>query len=587
MGLWPVRCAPVGLVAVGSVLWRFRGQLHCTAIVKATFAMPETGEMSRVNPQPLRRSDDYLHGLPSLAGAAEIAPRLGEAGAVVVGHAYSPSPDGVKKRSVRFTIVRGNHLLIDKTLYVYGDRVKGGSPKRFMKMHVGYERALGGLEFSRNPIGVGMDKGTTARPNIIDPKDPKKGVGGYGPVPARFPRRRRKLGQVNPKSLESGVVELPDDFDWEYFQAAPRDQRLERLRGDEWLMLEGMHPRHPRLRVRIPKARGLARIYRKKNVEAPDLVELTCDTLHIEPDFDRCSLVWRADFVVPSELAASALVIAGAVQEGQEAVQWPPTVDALEAIASPAQTGKSLPQAGGGQRLFSTAASPGAEPRGAPPLPPRRQQRTPPPPLPPAPVPPPPAYHKVARPSWNEFPAVEEPPSAIDPASGVVSSEAVSSAMASSGAFPSASFPSAPGSAHGVPTPAPSYPAGAGNDWGQSATQYQAPAHVEAAREAAAREAAAREAAARRAGQPASPNPYATLPAGFSPPTYSPTGTIPAPPPDDEVPDPFHPLERTDEIAGEADHPLERTDPLAAGSEFEDADDRASWESTRVADDDE
>src|SRR5690606_16906732 len=101
-GLWPVRCAPVGAVAVGSVLWRHRGALHCTAIVKASFALVESGPMTRLNPQPIRRSDDYLSGRPSLAGAAEIAPHVPVPEVVVVGHAYALRGP-VAKRSIRVT----------------------------------------------------------------------------------------------------------------------------------------------------------------------------------------------------------------------------------------------------------------------------------------------------------------------------------------------------------------------------------------------------------------------------------------------------------------------------------------------------
>ena len=43
-GLWPVRCAPVGLVAVGSVLWRYSGALHCTAIGWAAEESMRTGK---------------------------------------------------------------------------------------------------------------------------------------------------------------------------------------------------------------------------------------------------------------------------------------------------------------------------------------------------------------------------------------------------------------------------------------------------------------------------------------------------------------------------------------------------------------
>jgi hypothetical protein len=542
MDLWPVRCAPVGSVAVGSVLWRYRGELRCTAIVKATFAMPESGEMTRINPQPIRRSDDYLHGLPSLAGAAEIAPRLQEAGAVVVGHAYAPEPDGVKKRSIRFTVVRQNKLLIDKTLYVYGDRVKGGAPKRFKKMPLGYERALGGIDFSRNPIGVGMDKGTKARPNVINPRDPKRAVGGYGPIPARFPRRKRKLGAVKPQDLESGLLELPDDFNWDYFQPAPRDQRIKRIRGDEWLMLEGMHPRYPRVRVRIPKARAVARIYQVKHVDVPAELDLQCDTLHLEPDYDRCSLVFRGDFPVASELAASAIVIAGAVLEGPEPIHWPATVEELDAIASPVQRGKPLVERKS-DPLFATAPSPGVVvPEGAkraPPPPPRRQQRTPPPPMPPPSVPPPPAWHHVARHSSSGFAAVKEPPSGFD-ARGLPhpAAEGVGSAA-------QPSYPGMPAHAPSHPHPAPAWSSAAPNQ--QPGGLYQS---------------------------------------NVRPPdtAMTPTGTIPAPPLEDDERGGFVPRETTDEIEGEEEdeNPYERTDPMA-----EEEEDESEWTRTEVLDLDE
>lgn len=333
-GLWPVRCAPIGSVAVGSVLWRHGGELHCTAVVKATFGLEPRGPMRRINPSPIRRSDDYLHGVPSLAGASEVAPRMDQVDVTIVGHAYARPP--TTKRAVRFVVVRGHTVLIDKTLYVYGDRGKGESPRPFERMRIGYERALGGLDFPRNPIGVGADTDATTRPNIVHPKGPKKKVAGYGPIPARFLQRRQLRGKVPLERMADGIAEYPEGFDWSYFQAAPRDQRLDRLKGDEWLMLEGMHPEHDRIRARLPHARALCRVYAAKPVGAPEAVEMTPTMLHLEPDDDRCSVVWRGTFVVVSELAAQQLIVAGAVQCGDEPVRWPAGFEAVDAVASPA-----------------------------------------------------------------------------------------------------------------------------------------------------------------------------------------------------------------------------------------------------------
>jgi hypothetical protein len=332
-GLWPVRVAPVGLVAVGSVLWRHRRQLSCTVIVKATFQLPESGPMTRVNPQPIRRTDESRSGRPSLAGAAETAPKMPGANVVLVGHAHAPK-GGVSKLAIRLTLVHGHELLVDKLLHVYGDRQKGGKAKPFGRMPLGWERALGGIDLPDNPIGVGAGADAGELPNIVDPQNPSRKIAGYGPVPARFPKRRKLRGDVALELIENGIADYPDDFNWDYFHVAPKDQRIRRLKGDEWLLVENMHPRWPRIRARLPRARAYARVYQRRPVGAPELVTLTADTLHIEPDDDRCSLVWRGTFPIASELAAAELVLLGAVQCGDERVPWPATVAEVEQIAS-------------------------------------------------------------------------------------------------------------------------------------------------------------------------------------------------------------------------------------------------------------
>ena len=342
--LWPVRVAPAGPVAVGSVLWRFRKQLRVTAIVKVTFSLPEQGAMVRTNPQPIRRSDDYVSGLPSLHGASETAPRVNDAGVVIVGHAYAPG--GATGRAIRVTVVRATEILIDKSLYVYGDRDrKSTTPARFEKMRVGYERAFGGIDLPANPIGVGADRRSHAAPNIIDPKNPKRGVAGFGPIPSRFLARRSLRGDLSVEAIERGIASYPDEFAWDYFQSAPNDQRLPRLRGDEWLMVEGMHPRFPRQRACLPKVRAFARVFAWQDVGAPGVIELAADMLHVEPDAERCSVVFRGSFPVAGELAADQLIVAGAATSGDEALRWPSSIEDVVQRASPAVVSSQLPGA--------------------------------------------------------------------------------------------------------------------------------------------------------------------------------------------------------------------------------------------------
>jgi hypothetical protein len=330
-------------------------QLYCTAVVKVTFGLVPSGVMPRLNPVPIRRSDDYLHGVPSLAGASEIAPQMLEADITIVGHAYA-NPRATKC-ALRFTMVRGDLVKIDKTIYVYGNRMKGGKPKPFRKMRIGYERALGGLDFPKNPIGVGVDKDSTRRPNVVDPKHPKKRAAGYGPYPARFLRRRQYRGDVRLDMIESGIADYPDDFKWKYFQCAPRDQRVNKLVGDEWIMLEGMHAEHARLRSRIPHARGFCRVYSRTNVGAPEMVDMSATMLHIEPDDDRCSLVFRGYFPIASELAAKQLVLAGAVQCRDEQLIWPATIDHIDMMASPAPASVAPPTGARDDDFYATVVS--------------------------------------------------------------------------------------------------------------------------------------------------------------------------------------------------------------------------------------
>lgn len=136
--------------------------------------------------------------------------------------------------------------------------------------------------------------------------------------------------------IAKGIADYPVEFDWEYFQSAPPDQRLPKLHGDEWVMLEGMHKNVSRIRARLPRLQAQCRVYARQPVGVPELVELKADQLHIEPEHDRCSMVWRGRFAVASELAADQLVLAGAIQEGDQAVAWPATLEELELSASPA-----------------------------------------------------------------------------------------------------------------------------------------------------------------------------------------------------------------------------------------------------------
>lgn len=304
--------------AAAVMAWRARGQLHLTVIVKATFAFVPGAAMTRVKPQEILRAEVHHGKNPGRSArfTADLAPYLHYTDVLFTGHACAPPPASVQSLPVRLAVTDGDELLLDKALLVQD---KGG----FQRMPMVYERALCGAPEQENPFGVGADGGP-GEPNILDPAEPERPAG-FGPIARAWPARKRLLGATPRKALEGPIAEIPDAFDWGYFQASPPDQRIDILRGDEWILLDGLHPTLPRLKTRLPGARGLARIYGLSalGVDEGHPLELRADTLRIDGDEQCCTVVWRQILPIPSEAAlARVRVVAGVELLGEETA-WP------------------------------------------------------------------------------------------------------------------------------------------------------------------------------------------------------------------------------------------------------------------------
>jgi Uncharacterized protein conserved in bacteria (DUF2169) len=125
----------------------------------------------------------------------------------------------------------------------------------------------------------------------------------------------------DPTRLLPPEMDVPYDLDWSFFQAAPREQRIdhERLTGDEWLVLGGFFARRPRLRTALPGARGAARLYRRADPEprAGEPFAMRLDMLHVDLDTFTCSLVWRGHLDAGDADPADLYVAAGIELPGQ------------------------------------------------------------------------------------------------------------------------------------------------------------------------------------------------------------------------------------------------------------------------------
>ncbi len=284
----PVPVIPVGGLETASLLWRWREECHVTVAAKATFSLQHKGVMSPVIAEPFED-----HELVPFRPATDVV--------VVAAHAVSERP--VEVSAVRL-VLTGNEPLIDKSLLVYAPR-PGGVVAPFQRAAIATREGR-------------------AQALLIDPQNPKE---------------RGTLGRIDSLSPtlvdgDDGLVHLDDTVAWERFHAAPTDQRVSTLRGDEWLMLEGMTPQARRLQSRLPGALVETRVF------APEMWCGRSLVLHMAPcsvginaDELTCSLVWRGAFTVESAETARELTAVSAIHLPGTFTSWP-TVDQVAAFAT-------------------------------------------------------------------------------------------------------------------------------------------------------------------------------------------------------------------------------------------------------------
>ncbi len=189
------------------------------------------------------------------AGDPLLVPFLARADVLFVGSAHAAEP--VRERHVRFS-VRGRSS-VDRSLLV------------------------GGEAFVSRPV-------------------PELGPIGWH---ARF-----GAGAVLHKGAD-GIVTIPDRLDWDALQSAPPEQQCEWLRGDEWILLDGLHPTVDVLHVRLP---GWAPRLAATFGGTRGLLAAHADRLVVLGDESAIALSWRASFEVPANVALDAIELGAFVE---------------------------------------------------------------------------------------------------------------------------------------------------------------------------------------------------------------------------------------------------------------------------------
>lgn len=152
----------------------------------------------------------------------------------------------------------------------------------------------------------------------------------FTPVAPIAPLRTALLGRYAASWDHQGWAErpLPEDFNGAYFNAAPVDQQLAELVGDERLLLEHLHPLHARLETKL--ARVVPQVTVRRTGKPEDKLRMRCDTLAINTDRRIAMLVWRG--VVLLEHAAEDGFVAVRVEGAESHVK---DDDATKTIAAP------------------------------------------------------------------------------------------------------------------------------------------------------------------------------------------------------------------------------------------------------------
>jgi uncharacterized protein YjbI with pentapeptide repeats len=307
------------------------GQAYIVLTAMAYFAFDEPDKLLHevalwtMIPEELGADTPFDTGMTKIRGEV-----------VVTGKAHAPGDGKVPARAVKLRVLRGERAIVDKELYVIGDRrweLTGPTePEPFSEIPVTWDRAFGGSGFEWNPIGRGFapaDEGgkpVHRLPNVEDPKRLIKTKGdrpapaGFGPIDQTWPQRMRKAGTYDARWLETRFPGVAADIDWTFFNVAPEDQQIEKyFTGSEVFEVHGMHPTRTNWTVRLPDVRArLFIVQRKKDGEELREAASRIDTVWLFPNKERGVAIFRGVLEIGEDDAADVAHIIAAFERPGE-----------------------------------------------------------------------------------------------------------------------------------------------------------------------------------------------------------------------------------------------------------------------------
>lgn len=288
--------------------------------VKGTWSFPEeAGQLCKLSkePVPLIDSDLYLdEGATVTLQEYDFAPIKPKCDVILNGHAYAPNGEPTKECVVGLDVAGQ----VTKKFTVKGNRYWKRSlgrltisePEPFVKQTIDYGCAFGGIDaskgedktsaFNLNYAGRGFCKGdkesliNQPAPHTEELNKPISNTTGpyqpmsFGCVGRAWQPRLPLAGTYDQNWVDNISPFLPDDFDNAFFQSAPLDQQMDYLQGGETVLLYNLTPNGTE-RFSLPKQE----VHLTIKDTTGELINIQCvaDTLVIEPDERRFSIVWR------------------------------------------------------------------------------------------------------------------------------------------------------------------------------------------------------------------------------------------------------------------------------------------------------
>lgn len=315
------------------VLHDLQGRDELVVVVKASFIADAAGKFAIAAKQRAIYAADDCFGEPgesSIRHECDYIPPKQSTDVVLVGQAYAPKG---RARECDVSIAVGP---TKKICRVYGERRwekklgmwQMSSPQYFDVVPLVYERAFGGRDESaeseahyevenRNPLGCGLKASKSKLdalplPNIENPTSLIKRIqdrpapAGFGFIGRDWFPRRALAGTYDTNWEQSRSPLLPLDFDPRYFNAAHPDLvAVQHYVGGEPVEVINATPDGV-WRFALPRIKlDIAAV---KFNDDPIKLEPKFDTVVVEPDERRVTLIFRARLNVYKEMTQYGLI---------------------------------------------------------------------------------------------------------------------------------------------------------------------------------------------------------------------------------------------------------------------------------------